>query len=158
MESPYRDTFRIWGYRFGSGKKSLAVIGALRGDEVHQQLVCAELISRLRVMEEQGHLIPGHEILVVPSANPFSTNIEKRFWAMDNTDINHHIQVALKAHALMHRDIAHLADIVNRIDERGIIHIVHNHARRGITYGFVLRGIIIHLHHGLNIPIVISMP
>ncbi|MCQ2144341.1 MAG: M14 family metallopeptidase [Bacteroidales bacterium] len=88
MESPYRDTFRIWGYRFGSGKKSLAVIGALRGDEVHQQLVCAELISRLRVMEEQGHLIPGHEILVVPSANPFSTNIEKRFWAMDNTDIN----------------------------------------------------------------------
>ena len=88
MESPYRDTFRIWGYRFSSGKKSLAVIGALRGDEVHQQLVCAELISRLRVMEEQGHLIPGHEILVVPSANPFSTNIEKRFWAMDNTDIN----------------------------------------------------------------------
>lgn len=88
MESPYRDTFRIWGYRFGSGKKSLAVIGALRGDEVHQQLVCAELISRLIRMEKEGHLVPDHEILVVPSANPFSTNIEKRFWTMDNTDIN----------------------------------------------------------------------
>ena len=88
MESPYRDTFRIWGYSFGSGEKSLAVVGALRGDEVHQQLVCAELISNLIRMEEEGLLAPGHEILVVPSANPFSSNIEKRFWAMDNTDIN----------------------------------------------------------------------
>ena len=88
MESPYRDTFRIWGYRFGSGRKALAVVGAMRGDEVHQQHVCAELIARLTRLEEEGHLTPGCEILVIPSANPFSMNIEKRFWAMDNTDIN----------------------------------------------------------------------
>lgn len=88
MESPYRDTFRIWGYRFGSGEKSLAVVGAMRGDEVHQQLVCAQLVSRLEKMEKEGKLMEGHEILVIPSANPFSMNIEKRFWALDGTDIN----------------------------------------------------------------------
>lgn len=88
MESPYRDTFRIWGYRFGSGEKSLAVVGAMRGDEVHQQLVCATLVARLRELEETGMLTEGHEILVIPSANPFSMNIEKRFWALDGTDIN----------------------------------------------------------------------
>lgn len=88
MESPYRDTFRIWGYRFGSGEKSLAVVGAMRGDEVHQQLVCATLVARLRELEEAGMLTEGHEILVIPSANPFSMNIEKRFWALDGTDIN----------------------------------------------------------------------
>lgn len=88
MESPYRDTFRVWGYRFGSGEKSLAVVGAMRGDEVHQQYACAGLISRLKEMEEAGCLKEGHEILVIPSANPFSMNIEKRFWALDGTDIN----------------------------------------------------------------------
>lgn len=88
MESPYRDTFRIWGYRFGSGEKSLAVVGAMRGDEVHQQYVCAGLIAKLKALEEQGCLKEGCEILVIPSANPFSMNIEKRFWALDGTDIN----------------------------------------------------------------------
>lgn len=88
MESPYRDTFRIWGYRFGCGEKSLAVVGAMRGDEVHQQFVCAQLVSKLEKMEKDGLLKDGCEILVIPSANPFSMNIEKRFWALDGTDIN----------------------------------------------------------------------
>lgn len=88
MESPYRDTFRIWGYRFGEGKKSLCIVGAMRGDEVHQQFVCAQLVKRLEIMERRGQISPDHEILVIPSANPFSMNIEKRFWALDGTDIN----------------------------------------------------------------------
>lgn len=88
MESPYRDTFRIWGYRFGSGEKSLAIVGAMRGDEVKQQFICAQLVSRLKELEKSGGLTPGYEILVIPSANPFSMNIGKRFWALDGTDIN----------------------------------------------------------------------
>ncbi|MCQ2111449.1 MAG: M14 family metallopeptidase [Bacteroidaceae bacterium] len=88
MESPYRDTFRIWGYRFGSGEKSLAIVGAMRGDEVKQQFICAQLVAALKELESQGKLIEGHEILVIPSANPFSMNIGKRFWALDGTDIN----------------------------------------------------------------------
>ncbi|MFI3285485.1 MAG: M14 family metallopeptidase [Rikenellaceae bacterium] len=88
MKSPYRDDFKVHGYRFGHGKHTLVVVGALRGDEVQQQYTCAALIKRLTLLEESGALVPDHEILVIPSVNPFSMNIGKRFWSMDNTDIN----------------------------------------------------------------------
>ncbi|OUN82227.1 succinylglutamate desuccinylase/aspartoacylase family protein [Bacteroides sp. An51A] len=88
MKSPFRDTFRIQGFRFGSGAKSLAIVGAMRGDEVQQQYICSQLVKQLVQLEAEGRLVPGHEILVIPSANPYSMNIGKRFWAMDNTDIN----------------------------------------------------------------------
>lgn len=88
MKSPYRDEFKIQGFRFGSGEKSVAIVGAMRGDEVQQQFTCSQVVKNLMELEEAGLLIPGHEILVIPSANHFSMNINKRFWAMDNTDIN----------------------------------------------------------------------
>ncbi len=88
MKSPYRDDFNIYGYRFGEGKRSLAIVGAIRGDEIQQQYTCATLIKILTEMEAAGSLVPDFEILVIPSANPFSMNIGKRFWSMDNTDIN----------------------------------------------------------------------
>ena len=88
MPSPFRDTFHITGYRFGHGTKSLAIVWAMRGDEIQQQYVCAQLVRKLTCLEEQGLLANDQEILVIPSANPFSMNIEKRFWAMDGTDIN----------------------------------------------------------------------
>lgn len=88
MKSPFRDTFRIQGFRFGSGEKSLAIVGAMRGDEIQQQYICSQLVRYLAQLEEEGRLLPGHEILLIPSANPFSMNIGKRFWPMDNTDIN----------------------------------------------------------------------
>lgn len=88
MSSLYRDDFNIYGYRFGEGKKALAVVGALRGDELEQQFTCASLIKRLKELEQNGALIPGYEIIVIPSVNPSSMNIGKRFWSMDNTDIN----------------------------------------------------------------------
>ncbi len=88
METPFRGTFRIHGFRFGEGKKSLAIVGAMRGDEIQQQYVCSQLVRILRELEEKGQLATGCEILVIPSVNPSSMNIEKRFWAMDNTDIN----------------------------------------------------------------------
>ncbi len=88
LPSPFRDEFRIHGFRFGSGGKSIAVVGAMRGDELQQQYVCSQLVHRLQDMEENGSLVEGNEILVIPSVNPFAMNIGKRFWAMDNTDIN----------------------------------------------------------------------
>lgn len=88
MKSPYRDDFRMWGFRFGSGAKSVAIVGAMRGDEIQQQFVCSQLVHQLDEIEKSGGILPDHEILVVPSANHFSMNIGKRFWAMDNTDIN----------------------------------------------------------------------
>ena len=88
LPSTFRDEFRIQGFRFGSGEKSIAIVGAMRGDELQQQFICSQLVNTLQDLEERGDLVPGHEILVVPSANPFAMNIGKRFWAMDNTDIN----------------------------------------------------------------------
>lgn len=88
MSSPYRDDFNIYGYRFGKGKKTLAVVGAIRGDEIQQQITCANLVKALTELEAGGSLVPDFEILVIPSVNPFSMNIGKRFWSMDNTDIN----------------------------------------------------------------------
>lgn len=84
----YRDDFRVTGYSFGQGEKSLAIVGAMRGNENQQLYCCARLIRRLRRMEEEGRLTPGREILVIPCVNPYSMNLRKRFWGIDNTDIN----------------------------------------------------------------------
>ncbi len=88
MTSSYRDNFRIRGYRFGEGAKTIAIVGAMRGDEVQQQYICAQLVNRLTAIERQGDIVKGKSILVIPSCNPFSMNVSRRFWAMDNTDIN----------------------------------------------------------------------
>lgn len=88
MKSPYREEFHIDGYVFGGGEKSVAIIGAMRGDEIQQQFVCSQIVRILSEMEEKNLIPQNKEILVVPSANHFSMNIGKRFWPMDNTDIN----------------------------------------------------------------------
>ena len=88
MTSPCRDSFRIRGYRFGEGAKTLAIVGAMRGDEVQQQYICAQIVNRLGFIERHGGIAKGKSILVIPSSNPFSMNVSRRFWAMDNTDIN----------------------------------------------------------------------
>lgn len=88
MTSSYRDNFRIRGYRFGEGAKTIAIVGAMRGDEVQQQYICAQLVNRLTAIERQDGIVKGKSILVIPSCNPFSMNVSRRFWAMDNTDIN----------------------------------------------------------------------
>lgn len=71
MESPFRDTFRIQGFRFGEGEKSLALVGAMRGNEIQQQYICSQTVCRLAALEKEGRLALGHEILVIPSVNPF---------------------------------------------------------------------------------------
>ena len=88
MKSPYRDDFRIHAFSFGKGAKSLAIVGAMRGDEIQQQYICSQLIKTLTTMEEENKISPDCKITVIPSANPFSMNIGKRFWALDGTDIN----------------------------------------------------------------------
>lgn len=88
IPSLYRDDFRIQGYRFGSGEKALCVVGSLRGNEYQQIYTCSQLVKRLKELEQEGKLCAGKEILVIPSLNPSSMNIGKRFWSTDNTDIN----------------------------------------------------------------------
>ena len=89
MDAPYRHSLPVKGWYFGNPeKKSLAVMGALRGTEIQQMYVCSLLIQSLQDLERQELLSPDAGILVVPCANQFSMNVGRRFWAADNTDIN----------------------------------------------------------------------
>lgn len=88
IPSPYRDELKITGYRFGNGKKSACIVGAIRGNEMQQLYVCSQLIKKLTELEEKGAIVTDNEILVVPSIGHHSMNIGKRFWSVDNTDIN----------------------------------------------------------------------
>ena len=88
LRSPYREQLDVTGFRFGHGKKSLAIVGAMRGNEVQQMYVCSRMVQELKKMESRGSIAEDCEILVVPCVNYYSMNIGKRFWAMDNTDIN----------------------------------------------------------------------
>ncbi len=89
METPYRQPLAVKGWFFGAPeKKTLAVMGALRGNEIQQMYLCARLIRSLRELELSGSLSEDCGILVIPCANQFSMNVGRRFWAADNTDIN----------------------------------------------------------------------
>lgn len=88
IKAIYRDDLRITGYEFGQGEKSVCIVGSMRGNEVQQLYVCSQLVKRFKKLEEEGRIRQGHKILVIPSVNPYSMNIKKRFWPTDNTDIN----------------------------------------------------------------------
>lgn len=90
MELPalYRDSFRIRSFIFGSGERSVCIVGAQRGNEYQQLYVTSLLVRRLRELEERGKIAQGKQICVIPCVNPYSINAKKRFWTADNTDIN----------------------------------------------------------------------
>ena len=62
----YRDSFRITGFEFG----------------------CSQLVKKFRQLEEERRIRPDVKILIIPCCNPYSINTQKRFWTIDNTDIN----------------------------------------------------------------------
>lgn len=88
MDGLYRDDFRITGYEFGEGENVVCIVGSSRGNEVQQIYCCAKLVKKFRQLETEGRIKEGHKILIIPSMNPYSMNIKKRFWPTDNTDIN----------------------------------------------------------------------
>lgn len=88
LKALYRDNMRIKCRRFGSGEKSAVIAGGVRGNEIQQVFTCATLVKRLEQLEANGQIADGKSILVVPAINPYSMNVEKRFWPTDNTDIN----------------------------------------------------------------------
>lgn len=88
IEGLYRDDFRITGYEFGKGKKTVCIVGSMRGNEVQQLYCCSQLVKKFKQLEEEGRIAEGHSVLIIPSMNPYSMNIQKRFWPTDNTDIN----------------------------------------------------------------------
>ncbi|MCM1579195.1 MAG: M14 family metallopeptidase [Ruminococcus sp.] len=88
IKSPYRESMDVIGFRFGHGEKSLCVAGAMRGNEIQQMYVCSRLVQAMKRLEAEGKIADGKEIMIIPCINYYSMNIGKRFWTMDNTDIN----------------------------------------------------------------------
>ncbi len=88
MDGLYRDDFRITGYEFGEGENAVCIVGSSRGNEVQQIYCCSKLIKKFRQLEAEGRIEKGQKVLIIPSLNPSSMNIQKRFWPTDNTDIN----------------------------------------------------------------------
>ncbi len=88
MDGLYRDDFRITGYEFGEGENAVCIVGSSRGNEVQQIYCCSKLIKKFRQLEAEGRIEKGKKVLIIPSLNPSSMNIQKRFWPTDNTDIN----------------------------------------------------------------------
>lgn len=88
LESLYRTPLKVTGYQFGQGSKSACIVGALRGNEFQQLYVCSQLIRVLKNLERKGGIGKNHQILVIPSVNQYAMNVGKRFWAIDNADIN----------------------------------------------------------------------
>lgn len=93
MKSIYRDSMKVYGYLFGADgletcEKTVAVVAGMRGNEFTQIHEASQLVRHLKWLEREGSLTPGKGILVIPAANPYSVNAEKRFWPADNTDMN----------------------------------------------------------------------
>ena len=84
----YRDDFRVTGYEFGEGEQSVCIVGGSRGNEVQQIYCCSLLVKKMKQLEAEGRIAKDKKILIIPSINPYSVNIQKRFWSIDNTDIN----------------------------------------------------------------------
>lgn len=88
MESAYREDFEIKAFHFGGTEKTLCIVGSLRGNEIQQLYIAGCLVKKFRKLEEEGRICRKHGLTVVPCGNPYSLNVRKRFWAMDNSDIN----------------------------------------------------------------------
>ncbi|MDD2971517.1 MAG: M14 family metallopeptidase [Lachnospiraceae bacterium] len=88
MKSPYREDFTIKGYSFGKGEKAACIMGPIRGNEIQQLYICSQLVKALKELEANNCISSNKEILVIPSMNHFSMNIGRRFWTMDNEDLN----------------------------------------------------------------------
>ncbi|MDO4961706.1 MAG: M14 family metallopeptidase [Eubacteriales bacterium] len=84
----YRDDFRVTGYEFGSGKRSVCIVGPCRGNEMQQLYVCSQLVKKFKQLEEEKRIKKGCKVLIIPTMNSYSYNIQKRFWSTDGTDIN----------------------------------------------------------------------
>lgn len=88
MESAYREDFEVKSYHFGGPEKTMCIIGNMRGNEIQQLYIAGQMVRTLKRFEEEGRFIRRHGVTVIPCANPYSVNVGKRFWAMDNSDIN----------------------------------------------------------------------
>lgn len=90
LEVSHREPMRIRGFEFGNerGARACAIVGSTRGNEVQQTFICARLVAMLANLEQEGVVDPHVNVLVLPCVNPFSMNVNQRFWPVERADIN----------------------------------------------------------------------
>ena len=89
IESLSRAPLVVEGYLFkGTNPKSpkIAIVGAMEGKSI-LPLYCASTMVDFFKNKIDKKEIKG-DVLIIPSINHYALNIGKRFWPLDNTDIN----------------------------------------------------------------------
>lgn len=85
---PYREDMVIQGFRFGKGDPTACILGAIRGNEIQQMYICSQLIRELKELEMNGCINAGKSILVIPVVNSIGLNLDRRFFGVEDVDIN----------------------------------------------------------------------
>ena len=88
VNSPYRESMVIRGYSFGKGDPAACILGSERGNEVQQMYICSQLVKALKELEANGCVNAGKKILVIPVINALGMNMDRRFFGVENQDIN----------------------------------------------------------------------
>lgn len=90
LDSLSRDPLRVKGFRFGKkgSAPSCVIVGPMVGNAINQLWTASRLVNFLRQKELENPALFKGEVLIVPTVNPYSFNMGKTFWPMDNTDID----------------------------------------------------------------------
>lgn len=88
VKSPYRENMVIWGYRFGKGEPAACILGSVRGNEMQQMYICSQLVRALKELEANGCINANKRIMVIPVINEMGLNVSKRFFGVEDMDIN----------------------------------------------------------------------
>ncbi len=85
-----RNPLKVKGYRFGKEgtTPSCVIVGPMSGTAIDQLWIASQLVRFLRQHELANAAFVKGEILIVPTVNPYSFNMGKNFWPLDNTDID----------------------------------------------------------------------
>lgn len=89
IESLSRAPLVIEGYLFKGTNKiapKVAIVGAMEGESI-LPLYCSSTMVDFFKNKIDKKNIKG-DVLIIPSINHYALNIGKRFWPLDNTDIN----------------------------------------------------------------------
>lgn len=88
IHSPYREKMVIRGYRFGKGEPAACILGSARGNEMQQMYICSQLVRILKDLETNGCINAGKKVLVIPVVNGMGMNVGRRFFGVEDMDIN----------------------------------------------------------------------
>ena len=85
-----REPLRVKGFRFGKkdSTPSCIIMGPMVGNAINQLWIASRLVNFLNQKELENPALFKGEILVIPAINPYSFNMGKAFWPMDNTNID----------------------------------------------------------------------